>query len=210
MLLLLTRTAPEIVRLRERHGAQIGRLVTPRQFSSVEATAHAGIPWAVDNDAFKRWNADAFAALIERVWGLPGCLFIAAPDVVGDAAATLARFEQWYDQLNRTLQPLALVAQDGLTSSMVPWARIDALFVGGSTSWKLSADAARLVREARTRDLRAHVGRVNSVRRARYARSIGATSIDGTKFARFPDTYAHLIRRLIEDPFQPMLEETPS
>ncbi|MET7951049.1 hypothetical protein [Micromonospora sp. NPDC005324] len=33
--------------------------------------------------------------------------------------------------------PAALVAQDGLKAPAVPWHAIDALFIGGSTAWKL-------------------------------------------------------------------------
>jgi hypothetical protein len=54
-----------------------------------------GFPWAADNGAFTGFDAAAFASLLGRVAGKPGCLFVACPDVVGDARATLALFDIW-------------------------------------------------------------------------------------------------------------------
>jgi hypothetical protein len=48
-------------------------------------------------------------------------------------------------------QPIALVAQDGLEPLPVPWEQLEALFIGGSSRWKLGPHAARLVREAKER-----------------------------------------------------------
>lgn len=63
------------------HG-QLGRLLTPRHYSSVEATGGAGIPWACDNDGFNGIDEERFLAMLDRVEGVPGCRFITAPDVV--------------------------------------------------------------------------------------------------------------------------------
>ncbi len=68
-----------------------------------------------------------------------------------------------------------------------PWDDFDALFVGGSTEWKLSGSARELVREARARGKSTHMGRVNSLRRLRYAESIGCDSADGTYLIFGPD-----------------------
>jgi hypothetical protein len=69
------------------------------------------------------------------------------------------------------------------------WPRIDALFVGGSTQWKLGPSAEALVAEAKARGKWVHMSRVNSARRIRYAASIGCDSIDGTKWVRWRDAY---------------------
>lgn len=47
----------------------------------------------------------------------------------------------------------ALVAHDGLEamSDQVDWDAFDVLFVGGSTAWKTSPEAAELIREAKAR-----------------------------------------------------------
>lgn len=127
--------------------------------------------------------------MLDGIWGLPGCLFVTAPDVVGDAERTLELFEDWYDELNATLLPLALVAQDGLIPEQVPWRRIDAVFVGGTSEFKMGEQARGLVNEARVRGKWVHMGRVNSHQRMRYAKAIGCDSVDGTGFSWYRDRW---------------------
>jgi hypothetical protein len=115
------------------------------------------------------------------------CLFATAPDVVGDAVATLKRSRHMLGWIRYAGFPAALVAQDGLENLTVPWDDFDALFIGGSTAWKLSAAARALAGEARERRKHVHMGRVNSLRRLRYAHSIGCDSADGTYLAFGPD-----------------------
>jgi hypothetical protein len=83
--------------------------------------------------------------------------------------------------------PAALVAQDGLEDLAVPWRDMDAMFIGGTTSWKLGPAAAGLAAQARRRGLWVHLGQVNSLRRMRYAQAIGCHSVDGTFLAFGPD-----------------------
>ena len=166
----------------------LGILSSPRRFYK----ASEGIetwPWAADNDAFSGFNEHRYRAMLDGIWGLKGCLFVTSPDVVGDAEATLWWFEQWYDDLSAALQPIALVAQDGLTPKLVPWQRIDCLFIGGTDEFKLGGQARELVTEARARGKWVHMGRVNSYERVRYARWIGCDSIDGAQFSWFRDRW---------------------
>jgi hypothetical protein len=170
-------------------GPGFGRLLSPRQFSRVADTAEAGIPWAADNDCFQRLDADAYTRMLTAIqWPLKGCLFVTAPDAVGDWVATFDRFKAWLPTLEIG-QPLAYVAQDGQPPDRVPWDEIDALFIGGTTTYKLSAEAERLAREARTRGLWVHMGRVNSRKRFDYARQIGCDSVDGSSFSRWRNTW---------------------
>jgi hypothetical protein len=82
--------------------------------------------------------------------GTSSCLFAVAPDVVGDAAATLRRSERILPLIRYyTPFPAAFVAQDGLEHLDVPWDEFDALFTGGSTSWKLGPAARALAAQAR-------------------------------------------------------------
>jgi hypothetical protein len=60
----------------------LGRLVQPRHYSSIEQTAHAGIPWAADNDCFQGLDASRYFDMLDRLAPLPGCLFATVPDVV--------------------------------------------------------------------------------------------------------------------------------
>ena len=163
----------------------LGVLSSPRRwYTNIE-----GWRWAADNDAYSDWDPNRYRAMLEGIWGLPGCLFVTAPDVVGDGERTLSLFECWYDELNACLQPKALVAQDGMTIEAVPWRRIDALFIGGTSEFKMGDTALGLVREAKRRQLWVHMGRVNKHRRMRYAKAIGCDSVDGTQFSWYRDTY---------------------
>lgn len=171
---------------------RLGRLLQPRHMSSVELTAEAGIPWACDNDCFQGLDERAFVNMIDRVAGLPGCLFVTVPDVVGDAAATLASFARWAPELERRGLPLGLVAQDGMTvaelDELTP--RLAALFIGGSTEWKEGPQAAELAQAAKRAGLWVHWGRVNTRRRFDLIVATGAAdSFDGSKWARFRKTY---------------------
>jgi hypothetical protein len=115
------------------------------------------------------------------------CLFTTAPDVVGDAAATLGRSERILPLIRYyTPFPAALAAQDGLEDLDVPWDEFDALFIGGSTAWKLGPAARALAAEARRRNKWVHMGRVNSLKRLRYADAIGCDSADGTYLTYAP------------------------
>jgi hypothetical protein len=163
----------------------LGVLSSPRRFyTNIE-----GWRWAADNDAYSDWNPDRYRRMLDGIWGLPGCLFVTAPDVVGDADRTLELFEEWYDDLNAVLQPLALVAQDGLTTDRVPWRQIDALFIGGTTEFKMGDTARELVAEAQRHGKWVHMGRVNGHRRIRYAKAIGCDSFDGTSLSWFRDRW---------------------
>ncbi len=118
-----------------------------------------------------------------------GCLFAAAPDVVADAAATLRRESvmRMLGWIRYAGLPVAFVLQDGQESLPVPWDDFDAAFIGGSTSWKLGPAARALAAQARARGKWVHMGRVNSLRRLRYAAAIRCDSADGTFLARGPD-----------------------
>jgi len=169
----------------------LGRLIQPRHTSSIEKTAHAGIPWAADNDCFQGLDEPAYVRMLDRIAGLPGCLFVTVPDVVGDSVTTLELFDKWAPIVRRRHLPLALVAQDGLEDHFdsIPWARFSCLFIGGSTEWKEGEAARWLADEARARGRRVHWGRVNTRRRFDLVVADHGDSWDGSKWARFRKTY---------------------
>ena len=149
-----------------------------------------GVTWCADNGCFGKGypGSDVWREWLERnAPAAHSCAFATAPDVVGDAAATLALSLPWLPKIRALGYPAALVAQDGLEALPVPWDAFDALFVGGSTEWKLGRHARHLVREARARGKWVHMGRVNSARRYRYADHIGCDSADGTFLTFGPD-----------------------
>jgi hypothetical protein len=148
-----------------------------------------GILWCADNGAYsdnfdeRKW----WKFLTDNAHAADSCLFAVAPDVVGDAAATLERSRPWLAKIRALGYPVAFVAQDGFDAIDVPWNEFDVLFIGGSTTWKLGPYAREAVHEAKARGKWVHMGRVNSERRWRYADAIGCDSVDGTFLTFGPD-----------------------
>jgi hypothetical protein len=76
--------------LRRHHDPDhLGVLVVPGAGNSISRTIATGLPWAADNAAFSGFDAGLFCTLLGRIAGRPGCVFVACPDKVGDAKATL-------------------------------------------------------------------------------------------------------------------------
>lgn len=145
-----------------------------------------GVAWCADNGCFsdkfdeRKW----WKFLTDNAHAAADCLFAVAPDVVGDAAATLARSLPWLPKIRALGYPAAFVLQDGATDEFVPWGDFDCLFIGGTDEFKLGPIALQYVAEAKARGKWVHMGRVNSERRFEYARAIGCDSADGT-FLKF-------------------------
>ncbi len=197
-MLLLVSGATKTVR-QYQSSPYLGHLLTPSNGNRVESLLETGLPWAADNGAFAGFNEQWFLRMLDRIEDREGCLFVAAPDVVADAKATLDLFGGWRRKIAARGLPVALVAQDGLESLKVPWGRFDALFLGGSTGWKLGEHAEALCREAKARGKWLHMGRVNTRQRIRLAASWGCDSVDGSGFSRWPDARIPKGLRWIEE-----------
>lgn len=184
-MLLATQAEPQMFAYQH---PNLGRLVQPRHYGAIERTAERGCPWAADNDCFQGLDEDAFVAMLDRIAGLPFCLFVVCPDVVGEQGLTDLLFEEWAPQVLMRRLPVAYVVQeDGIEYEPrgVPWGVISALFIGcANDGEKLGDRIRRLVREAKARGKWVHMGRVNSAKRIAYAREIGCDSIDGTSWVR--------------------------
>ena len=158
--------------------------------------------FALDNGAFSKtvpFSPMAFIRLLERHRDdQDRCLFAVAPDVVADAAATLDLSRHWMPLIRDMGYRVALVAQDGLESLVVPWESFDALFMGGTTGWKLSESAYHLMAEAKRQGKHVHAGRVNSLRRLRTMAMAGSDSADGTFIAFAPDHNTRRMQRWID------------
>ena len=190
MIILVSGATRTVRRLRADHASTLGELIVPASGN----WPSPGRTWACDNGAFSGFDEAKFVRMMERLRGIVGCRFVTAPDVVADSAATLVLFDAWESRIRERGYPVALVAQDGLVPGDVPWERIDALFIGGSTEWKLSVHARALVENAKRRGKWVHVGRVNTRKRMTRMMSWGVDSIDGTQWSRWADT--HLARGL--------------
>lgn len=186
MIIFVTTSLPT---LRSFDSPYLGRLFQPRMLSNIVGTVAEGMPWAADNDGFNGFKPEPYMVMLDKLKHQQGCRFVTAPDVVGDAEATLAYLNEWEGVLRAHGLPVALAGQDGLENLTVPWHRIDALFVGGTTDWKLGVEAADIVREAKVRGKWVHMGRVNTEKRLRYAMELGCDSVDGSGYGRFPKKY---------------------
>ena len=207
----------------------LGAILSPRQGNKLPAEGVYCIdnncgPCATGNPGDAYPGDEAYLHLLYETFGQDGtdfcdpdrarCLFAAAPDVLGDARATLARSRHMLGWIRHIGIPAALVAQNGIEREDIPWDDFDCLFLGGSAEcvrcgyvrpwddrdrehcpgcyrrlreWKLGAAARELVAEACRRHKWVHMGRVNSLKRLAYAARIGCDSADGTYLAKAPD-----------------------
>jgi len=181
------------------------------RFGVMTTAAHKCVPvgirenrwWACDNEVFAdKFTDGRYFGHLERLSAWRGhCLFVVAPDVIGDAKATLERYRE-YAYRCRHFGPVAFVAQDGQEHLQLPVA-FDWLFIGGSTEWKLGDAAAWCIGEAKRIGKQVHVGRVNSLKRMRHFATLGVDSVDGTFPCREPDAARRRLTRGLH--YQPCL-----
>ena len=144
------------------------------------------IRWCADNSVFgDGWKGYDwwFSWLQRHAADAQRCLFATAPDVLCDHQRSYRRADPWLDRIRDLGYPAAWVAQNGATlrPGSVPWDRFDCLFIGGDDEWKEGPTALDLLREAKARGKRTHVGRVNSRRRfLRFELTGLVDSVDGT------------------------------
>ena len=177
---------------------RLGVLLTPSN-GNAEWWDSAAM-WACDNDCFRGLDAAAYMRMIARVMKFKSRpAWVTCPDVVADAGQTWSQWHVWSPVIRACGLPAALVLQDGLESlkwrSLLPgrWDDIAAVFVGGSTEWKLGEHAARLTRMAHDRGKLVHWGRVNTFTRIRYLGRgmrdgyLWCDTFDGTGFSAYGD-----------------------
>lgn len=180
-MIVLLDTSEDLSVCKEELSCDVGTLLTPL----TRRTLHRpDLPWGIDNGAFARFEEKGFLSLLQREEHRKAtCLFVVAPDVVGSARRTLEVFERWKSKL--TGWPIALAIQDGQQDLDIPWDDIAAVFIGGTTGFKLSADAAHVIKAGKILCKWVHVGRVNTPDRFDYFAGLGANSIDGTGVSRY-------------------------
>lgn len=161
----------------------------------------AGRLWAYDNGAFAGFEPEQWIATLDahrQYWNT--CLFVVCPDVVGNALATLDKWRTWSYPIIERGWPIAFVAQDGQELYPLP-PEFDALFIGGSTEWKLSPAADLLISRAHEMGKWVHVGRVNTQRRIRHFQRLkGVNSIDGTAIRYEPNAAIRKITAALRQP----------
>jgi hypothetical protein len=175
--------------------AHVGHFIVPKAQNRSDALDLVPGRWAMDNGAFDGgFTHGAFVWMLEEFSGVPGCLFVAAPDVVGNAAATRKLWPFWSRLIRGLGFPPALVAQDGLAPADVPWSELGALFIGGTTAYKESGAVRSLMAYAKARGLWTHWGRINGRRRYELAVKAGCDSFDGSGFSICPPKIAKVAR----------------
>jgi hypothetical protein len=92
-----------------------------------------GVVWCADNGAYSdKWEETKWWAwLVKNAPYAESCLFATAPDVVGDAEATIERSRPWLPKIRALGYKVAFAAQDGQENLPVPWDEFDVLFLGG-------------------------------------------------------------------------------
>jgi len=186
MIVMLDSSEAHFETAEEELGCGIGQLLTP-----LTRYSDRGLVYGIDNGCFSGFEPRAFMSLLARQESARDrCRFVCAPDVVGSARRTLEVFDTWGPKLHGW--PVALVVQDGAEDLPMPWDMIAAVFVGGSTKFKVSASAKSVVDAARILGKWTHMGRVNTPDRFDLAESWGIDSIDGTGISR----YSHMRRAI--------------
>lgn len=196
-LIVLLDTPDDLSQCEAELGCEVEQLFTPLTRRDAQ---RPDARFSIDNGAFSTFRPDAFRTCLRKHADRRElCRFVAVPDVVGSARRTLEVFEHWRYDL--TGWPLALVAQDGQEDLDIPWKGIAAIFIGGSTKWKLSESAAAVIKAGIACEKWVHVGRVNTPARFEYFSELGAHSIDGTGLAR----YSHMREAIWKAHSQPNL-----
>lgn len=150
--------------------------------------------WASDTGCFAGdFNESKYFGWLERMHSQRfTCLFATAPDVIpmrlekqginpNEAGKrTLERAAPYLPRIREVGFRAALVAQNGMEHLELPWDTFDVLFIGGDNAFKLGQEAVALVAQAKLRNKWVHMGRVNSLKRIKYASQIGCDSTDGT------------------------------
>lgn len=174
--IMLDKSPKQLAEYRERYEQDFWQFRTP-----LTQYALSGLPYGLDNGCFsgaipKQW----YTLLREAEEARP--IFVRMPDVVGSARRTMDLF-QYFERKTNGL-PRALVLQDGIADVEIPWAKIDAVFVGGTDAFKIAPEAIQAATCAKMLGKWVHVGRVNECKRLRNWLDI-ADSIDGSGLSRF-------------------------
>ena len=179
-------------------GCEVEQLFTPLTRRNPQQPQRM---FAMDNGAFARFEAKGFLSMLAKHEPRKDlCRFVAAPDVVGCARRTLECYRHWQSRLAGW--PVAYVCQDGQEDIDIPWENCAAVFIGGTTDWKMSRHAAAIVKASKVIGRWCHVGRVNTPGRLDYFDQLGADSCDGTGLAQ----YSHMRLRINQQHIAPTLD----
>lgn len=158
MQILLDKSPALIADYRQRYSCDFGQLRTPL----TEYARAPGVRYAVDNGCYKSFDRRRWERLVDLAES-DRPIFVCLPDIVGDAARTIELFHYFKSFTNEV--PRALVLQDGIERTPIPWDDIVAVFIGGSDQFKYSKEAMGAAKTAKWLGKHVHVGRVNTPQR---------------------------------------------
>lgn len=165
---------------------------------------HHGLPWFLDNGAFtayrrgEEFDEVAFLKSLDRLVPTNPPLFVVCPDIVAGGMGSLSFSIQWRKRISEAgydWLPWYLAVQDGMDVMAVFRIMREkdfaGIFVGGTVPWKKET-ASMWVSMAHSLGKKCHIGRVGTVADLRWARSIGADSVDSTSWAQ-NDTHHYVL-----------------
>lgn len=175
-----------------RETGKLGHLYSPE----AERGPWPWLPYAFDNGAFSCWNQKQNTfdeekwAITEKKWenlllwgqcNTQKPLWALVPDVPGQSAATLDKWEKYHQKIMKAGFPLAIAVQDGMKPEDVKNLKTqpEVIFIGGSTEWKWAT-----VEDWTKHFPRVHIGRMNMPQKLDWLESIGVESCDGTGWNR--------------------------
>jgi hypothetical protein len=190
---------------------RLGCITTPKQGN----VTFPDDGWDViaDNGCFSdRWDARGWADWLRL---LPRSVrFAVCPDVFDPRGEpchqqTRDRWDQYSGMIRRHGFTPAFVCQVGCdTYADVP-DDAEVLFIGGTDRYKMGTEMWGIARRAHIDGRWVHMGRVNSNKRFRTARTMLCDSVDGTYLIKGPDTNLPKLLGWLEDQDRaPMLWET--
>ena len=149
-----------------------------------------GVQWVLDNGCFTEFKENTWFKMVMDGVNDPDMLWFTMPDEVGNHAVTLNQFYRYKEKLSQIMSwevfqnKAAFVIQDECSIEDIPWDDIAAVFLGGSTQFKLSAKAFTILKAAKAKGKLVHVGRVNTPPRILYFHNV-ADTIDGSGIAKY-------------------------
>jgi hypothetical protein len=174
----------------------IGFMATP--FTGINLVRD-GRYWGGDNGGFTgKFDENKFFNFLDKMVEFQKtCLFIACPDKLCDPFETMKLYDKYAMKIKEKGYKVAFVCQDGQEAYDIP--ECDAVFIGGSTEWKLGKGADKCIKTAKERGLWVHVGRVNTRGRIIHFKLRGVDSVDGNCIGFGPDVNIPKIQRWMKE-----------
>lgn len=151
--------------------------------------------FAMDNSAFIKFDCNKFRRMQQSHAAFKAnCLFVACPDVVGNARRTLELWKR--REVFASGFDLCLVAQDGIEDIEIPWDEMQSIFIGGKDPWKDSSACIDVVKTAKILGKHVHCGRVNQIKRYKTFAEVGCDTCDGSSIAIYKEKIYDIAREL--------------